>query len=251
DTRVASGVAAYDVADDALVGPDTILAGWTTLRHAPGDVEGHNVVAIRLPDGVDAAALVAAFDTARAIPLGGVALGGTDARAEEVVVHLTPGRVVITCVSRSADGRRHGARGEWRAVSVVSRANGAPEPLAPQTTIDVEMGDFAFLTAEHWGAGERFVRVRNTGRQDHLLLLARLRDGKRLADAVEDDDAADPAIGVWRVGPGETAYLPVRLSPGRYILVCLVPDPASGRTHQELGMMREIQVVTLVAQPNG
>ena len=45
-----------------------------------------------------------------------------------------------------------------------------------------------------------------------------------------------------RLGPGAIAYLPVELSPGEYVLYCLVSDPATGRPHIELGMFRSIQV---------
>ena len=58
-------------------------------------------------------------------------------------------------------------------------------------------------------------------------------------DAVQLSDAI---VGVARMAPGTVAYLPMDLLPGRYIVYCLVPHPASHRPHVEMGMLREIRV---------
>ena len=56
------------------------------------------------------------------------------------------------------------------------------------------------------------------------------------------DDIATPVAGVARLGPGAVAYLPVELPAGAYVAYCLIIDPASGREHVEMGMLRAIQV---------
>ena len=53
---------------------------------------------------------------------------------------------------------------------------------------------------------------------------------------------ATPVAGVARMGPRMSAYLPVTLPPGEYVLNCLVSDPATGKMHIELGMVRSIIV---------
>jgi hypothetical protein len=61
-------------------------------------------------------------------------------------------------------------------------------------------------------------------------------------EAEEPGDVATSVAGLARLGPGQAAYLPVDLPPGRYVMHCLVADPASGQPHVELGMLRAIEV---------
>jgi uncharacterized cupredoxin-like copper-binding protein len=41
---------------------------------------------------------------------------------------------------------------------------------------------------------------------------------------------------------GASGWLTVGLAPGTYVAICIVPDPASGRRHTELGMIQEFTV---------
>jgi hypothetical protein len=89
------------------------------------------------------------------------------------------------------------------------------------------------------------LRVENAGTQDHQLRLARLRSGASLQDWMKAPNPgllAQAVAGVARMGPGAVAYLPVELSAGSYVAYCLVTDPASGREHVLMGMLRAIHV---------
>ncbi len=107
------------------------------------------------------------------------------------------------------------------------------------------MVDFAYIVPERWAAGAHMLRVENRGRQDHQLRLMRLRDGSSVTtwmNAEAPDQHVVPVAGVARLGAGGVAYLPVELPRGAYLLYCLIPDPASGRPHVAMGMLRSIQV---------
>ena len=242
----ADGTLTISIAGSRMEGPTSVSAGWTRLRHAtPADAQAHSYAAFLLPDGVAASDFVAAFDTARTTPAGATALGGPDGEAPEVVLQLAEGRVVVTCILRHSDGRRHATGGEWHEVRVLPRAAGQRGPDEPASGIVVDMGDFAFTTAEKWPAGAQVIGVRNSGKEDHLLLLSRLHEGARLADAMKPGapDMTGPAVGISRLGSGGRAYLPVTLAPGRYVLTCLIPDASRGRPHAALGMVKEVEVV--------
>ena len=104
---------------------------------------------------------------------------------------------------------------------------------------------FAYIGPDHWAPGAQLLRIENTGKQDHQLRLARLRDGASLKAWTTADDpetVATTLLGMARLGPGEVAYLPVDLTPGTYIAYCLVADMTTKRPHVELGMLRAIQV---------
>ena len=240
------------VRSGAIAAPDTVAPGWTRLRVAE-DGGGHIVVLYRLADGAGAvglSAFVAALGGA-ATPAGAVALGGPEVGdSGEVIVELTPGRYALGCVRKGEDGHRHAATGEARLLVVRDEASAgsahtAAMPAAPQATQEVPMTDFAYVGPDRWPAGRHVLAVRNGGAQDHQLRLARLRPGATLRDWMEADDpgqVATDVAGVARLGAGQTAYLPVELSPGEYVAYCLVPDPRSGEPHVMLGMFRAIHV---------
>jgi len=51
------------------------------------------------------------------------------------------------------------------------------------------------------------------------------------------------AGGVVGVGPGQTAYQQLALSPGKYVFLCFFPDPTKGnQPHALEGMVKEITI---------
>jgi hypothetical protein len=233
----------------SIVAPDTVSPGWRRVHVDEVDGE-HIVVVFRLPDTTTAdgvSAFVAALDTAPGTPPSGVAIGGPEVGAQgTVLVHFTPGLYVLGCVRRGKDGHRHVHTGEHR----ILRAG--PPTMAdslyatpPTATQVVRMVDFAYVGSDRWAPGPQMLRIENTGRQDHQVRLVRLRDGASLQAWMMSDDpdtVATAIAGMARVGPGQVAYLPVTLPPGRYVLSCLVADLRTKRPHVELGMVREIYV---------
>lgn len=233
----------------AITAPDSVQPGWTSV-HVEEANDTHIVVFFRLPATVTAAevtAFVAALDTAPTTPHPGVAIGGSEIGARgDVLLHLTPGVYVIACVRRGGDGHRHASNGEFRLLRVRPYTTATSgDTVPPQAAHDVRMVDFAYVGPDDWTAGTQWLRIVNTGTQDHQLRLARLRDGaspRAWLAADNPDTLATTVAGMARVGPGEVAYLPVVLTRGTYIAYCLVGDVATHRPHVELGMLRIIEV---------
>ncbi len=226
-----------------LTTPESAPPGWVQLQVAPTDSASHVVAAFALPRGVEPATFVAALNTEIATPLGAEALGGSETTSSNAIIAIDSGRVLIGCLSRDAAGKRHAASGEWKVVSVGSRSPLPPPPN--DVKVDVALNNFAFTTASHWPAGAQLIQVRNTGTQDHHMMLARLHPGANLGDfmnAKEGTVVTEAPIGVSRISPVHSALLPVTLQPGHYVLYCLITDPASKKQHIELGMMKEIVV---------
>lgn len=232
----------------ALTAPDTVPPGWARVR-VDEDGAGHIVVLFRISDiatDPDVSGFLAALDTTAATPAPAIALGGPEiGESGEVVVELRPGRYLFACVRRGSDAHRHAISGEakWFVVSAAPIAVGRENP--PRASAEVQLVDFGYLGPEAWPAGPHLLRVENRGRQDHQLRLARLRVGSSLRQWMSADDPGEHATdvaGVARLGAGAVAYLPVELSAGAYVAYCLVADPASGRPHVELGMLRVFQV---------
>jgi hypothetical protein len=92
----------------------------------------------------------------------------------------------------------------------------------------------------------------NTGREWHEFALAKLGEGKTIADVQRY--LADPKsqqqpppdwvqirAGIPTLDAGENASLTEQLEPGRYVLLCFLDAP-DGKTHIEHGMLREFVV---------
>jgi len=231
----------------AIEAPDSMGSGWTRL-HLVKEKGRHVVVLFRLRDGTTPAAFLAALDTARMTPSTGVAVGGPEVvSAAEVVMDLAPGRYVVACMVRDTpDAKRHLVLGESKVIIVVpNRAARRTAAKPPSASAQVHMLDFAYRTPDRWKRGAQWVRVSNEGKEDHLLLIARLRDGVTLpqwAAAKPTDSLSVPLTGVARTSPGGVVYLPVALSPGRYVLHCRIQAAATGIFHERMGMFKEIVV---------
>jgi uncharacterized cupredoxin-like copper-binding protein len=48
--------------------------------------------------------------------------------------------------------------------------------------------------------------------------------------------------GVNALEPGASAFMTLNLEPGEYAAVCLVPDPSTGHSHLDLGMLKRFSV---------
>ncbi len=231
----------------AIEAPDSIGSGWTRL-HLVKEKGRHVVVLFRLRDGTSPAAFLAALDTARMTPSTGAAVGGPEVvSAAEVVMDLAPGRYVVACMVRDTpDAKRHLVLGESKVIIVVpNRAARRTTAKPPSASAQVHMLDFAYRTPDRWKRGAQWVRVSNEGKEDHLVLIARLRDGVTLrewASAKATDTVATPLTGVSRTSPGGVVYLPLAFSRGRYVLYCRIPHAATGTLHEKLGMFKEITV---------
>lgn len=236
------------VRSGAVAAPDTIAPGWQRVR-VDEDGAGHILVVFRLEGHTTDAtvrAFLTALDTTSNTPKPGVALGGPEiGDTGVVVIRFSPGRYVLACVSKGDDGHRHAVGGESKGVVVRAGAASRARAAAPTATQRVRMVDFAYVGPERWRAGEHMLHVVNDGKQDHQVRIIRLKPGTTLAvwmRAERRGRLATPVAGVARMGPKMSAYLPVTLSPGEYVLNCLVSDPATGKMHIELGMVRSIIV---------
>jgi hypothetical protein len=226
--------------------PDSVTSGWHRVRFnqvAAG--RGQNLVLFEIDDSLDIERLAAVLDTSGQTPGGVLARGGSESPAPgdttSVIMHLQPGRYVWTSLTRAGNGRRHVTNGVWRELRVTP----APDtPAAPEPTVSVGLGDHAFLGNDVWPAGRHRIGIANQGKQDHLFYLVRLRGDASLRDWLDDerDVTSDRVGGVTRLGPGQAVQFELALAPGRYAASCLMRDPATGKSHTELGMIRLITV---------
>lgn len=232
-------ITARDYSFDA---PDAVPAGPVAFTLRNEGQEEHHAQFVRLNDGVTLEQFGAALRQGppAAFPLvtfrGGPSATKPGQSSFEVILDLEPGTYMMLCFIESPDGVPHLAKGMVR-----------PFVVSPPPT--VVMRDFAFDTPEIH-AGVQTLRVVNRGPQPHEMAIARVPDDvtpEQIAAALERPEAPPPfpmesLSGMQALSAGLSGWITVDFAPGTYVLLCFVPDPATGLPHVALGMYAVVTV---------
>lgn len=259
------------VANGAFQAPDTVDAGWTTLRFTnDSDEPVHYAHIVRLDSARSVQELVEYY--AKAIRESGprpdwiVRFGGPGAagahQTASVTQNLVPGHYVWICPVENESGEPHFGAGEYRQFVVrASDATAAGGTAAPVASATIRLVNHAF---EHdsslMKAGRHTIHVVNEGQEPHDMNMMKLAPGRSMEDVQrflnperarrpgEKDDPPPPLHeigsvvgGVAAMAPSMSAYFDAELTPGEYVLFCMVTAP-DGRSHIEHGMIRQIRV---------
>lgn len=238
-------------ADFSFEGPEQISAGLTTINFQNIGKEWHHIQFARLNDGVTFQQLGETMQKDENAVMGMVNLvGGVGALdpngSGSVTLNLPEGQYALLCFIPSMDGVPHLAKGMVRPLTVKGAGATAAEPKADVT---VNMKDFHFNLPAEVKAGKQVWKVVNDGPQPHELILIRLAEGKTLEDIYawyakpEGPQPFSMMGGMQAISNvGSTGYIHLDLKPGNYVAMCDIPDPASGKTHSELGMLMPFTV---------
>jgi hypothetical protein len=123
---------------------------------------------------------------------------------------------------------------------------------AKTNAVELRGDEYAYVIPETIEGGWTTLEFANTGSEWHEFALAKLEDGRTIADVrryladPKSQQQPPPAwvqirAGIPTLEAGEQAALTQRLEPGRYVLLCFLPA-ADGKTHIEHGMLREFVV---------
>jgi hypothetical protein len=237
--------------DYAFELPAQIAAGMVTITLKNEGAEPHHAQFARVNDDVTNEQLMAALQQGpdAALPL--VTLPGGPAvippgQSTKVTINLTPGRHIVLCLVPSSDGVPHAAKGMMAMTEVVDQ--GRPAVAAPKADVTVTMRDFSFELPSSIKAGQQVWKIVNDGPQPHELALIKLASGKTMEDVtafMHQPTGAPPfedAGGMQGLSVGATGYAYLNLQPGNYVALCHIPDPATGKAHEELGMVTPFEV---------
>jgi hypothetical protein len=106
----------------------------------------------------------------------------------------------------------------------------------------VKLVNFGFVMPANLRNGD-LVKVVNQGTQAHEITIVQLAPGKTVQDILawaKKPSATSPFLfegGMAPIAPGSTGWLRLSLNPGRYVMVCNVIDPTTGKRHALLGMI--------------
>lgn len=231
--------------------PASIPAGLTTFRLATTGKEMHHVTIFRLAEGHRVAELVEALKSPHApVPAWAVAVGGPNAPAPggtfDATVELQPGSYALVCLIPSSDGAPHVMKGMVRPLTVTA-TTGSRE-AGPRADVTMRLADYTFEMSGPVNAGRRTLRVENAASQPHEVEIVRLAPGTSAhdflswAEKMQGPPPGLPIGGVTFLSPRQVNYIDVDFAPGRYALLCFVPDAKDGKPHFVHGMVKEIEI---------
>jgi hypothetical protein len=132
------------------------------------------------------------------------------------------------------------------------------DPATPTADVTVVMSDFDVVFQSPLGAGPRIMKIVNTGEQPHFLFFGGVPDGttaeeaQAAIDAYWNPESAPPASFSFAESPelfatGDqsaemTAWYAVNLPAGTIVATCFVTDPATGLSHDMLGMTEIVEI---------
>ncbi len=228
--------------------PDVIPAGMTEFRFTNKGPSLHHLAILKLNGGKTVDDLRAALANPGPLPSWVKEYGGPNApvagETSNATLKLAPGNYALICFV-DIGGPPHFAKGMVRPLRVVPSK--APDP-APTANVTMTLFDYNFKLSNPIRAGTRTIRVHNAGKQHHEVELVQLAPGKTVKDVLDwlgKPEGAPPgkAIGgVAGMEPGMTEYFSADFTPGKYGLICFLPDARDGKPHLAHGMVREITV---------
>lgn len=230
--------------------PDTLVAGWSTLRLRDDGTQPHQLILYRLDGGKTQADVMGALGRQTAYPTWMHAAGGPNASPHGSYsvseVHLEPGTYIVFCRELALDGTPHFAKGMAKMLTVIQ----TPRVAAVTPTSDLAVGlvEYGFNFSAPVKAGRHVISVVNRGNQTHELIISQLAPLRTMADytrwsATQQGPPPLVAIGgTTDLAPGATMMIDITLPPGRYLVWCRVLDTSDDRGHDLHGMSREFVV---------
>lgn len=252
-TPVPNPVIEFRAKDFAYVGPKTIKSGPTTFRLVNDGKELHHLSILKLAKGKTIEDFSASMKKPGPPPAWVTDVGGPNPAAPaggvaEATISLDAGDYVMICFIPSPGERTpHAMKGMVAPLTVLSAPSGNAMPKADVT---MRLNDYTFTMSKPLTAGTHNIQVVNDAKQSHEVVFVRLKADQRIADVhkyVEIDVMKGPPTfetvgGVAALARGRTATIPVKLTPGRYGMICFVPDAKDGKGHSHHGMMKEFTV---------
>jgi uncharacterized cupredoxin-like copper-binding protein len=242
----------YTAKDYAFSGPDEIAAGWITVKLLNHGEDLHQLQFIKLPDGKTAKEFTAEIiANHKRLPPWVQRRGGPNSvipgQQAEATVHLEPGEYVVICGIPDRHGVPHVALGMLKALRVTpARSQNMNPPPADLTITEL---DFSFEVSQPIRAGRHTVRVMNKGSQAHEVVVVQLAR-RATVDAFLDDfqpgvvtsPSGKPVGGIVGLEPGKEGFFTIDFVPGRYGLICFLPDLIHGAPHFTRGMLMDVTV---------
>jgi hypothetical protein len=249
--------ATFIATEYAYEGPQSIPGGWSRLTLNNQGKLAHDLMVVKLDPGKTLDDVMTALE-AEGPPEWAQLYGGVTAQpgqSESYVVDLTPGNYVLLSFGESEDGPPDAAQGMIASLTVTEAQTEVVEANLPQADAEINMADYTFIVNKELEAGEQMLRVDNTGKELHELVIYRLKEGKTMEDfqaalekemngeEVPEGELPMEDVAFMLLSPNVSTYNPVDFEPGKHIFICHIPSPEHEmQPHFSLGMIQEVDV---------
>ena len=244
-------VTAYDYRFEA---PASVPAGTLTLRMKNAGKEVHHLWVVKLDKGktpADFLKAMNAWGSALKMPDWATDVGGPNnvgsGQVASATMTLEAGTYMMVCWVPSPDGRPHVMKGMVKPLAVVTK--GATAPAEPTADVTMTLDDYAFVLSGPLKAGTRTIRFENKAAQPHEAVIARLLPDRTMLQAVVWMNAGQsgpaPVVmlgGASGIAQGRHMFVTADFQPGKYVLLCFIPDAKDGRPHSSHGMATEFTI---------
>jgi uncharacterized cupredoxin-like copper-binding protein len=235
--------------------PSSVPAGWTRIRLVNRGTTLHHMQLNRLEGGHTVREMLRDFTPGRPLPTYLTGAGGPSAawagQTIEVIADLRAGAYAVICWVPAADHKLHVQKGMIGQLTVTGAPTATPAAAPVRADVVISAVDYNWVISKPVGRGRQVIQFENRGPQPHELVIVRLADGKRMTDARDWAERGQTGElpgamlnGVAAVSPGHTAFVANDFTPGRYALLCFVPDQKDGKgqPHVHFGMMKEFTI---------
>lgn len=226
------------------------VQGLITLTLKNDGAEDHEAAVVKIVEGKTVEDLKGFFAGPPAGPPPFAVAGGLTATAPgtsaSVTQALPSGSYAFICYIPSAsDGKPHFAKGMLSGFTVTGNSTSSlPLPEGVNATGTEYSFDLPALKA-----GTTTIRFANSGKEDHVLGVARVTDGKTADDALNwlNTHQGPPPLtfmGGPATGPGGRNSFRAKFSKGTYVFYCPVPaaDDATRTPHYGKGMFKGVTI---------
>ena len=249
---VAPPVVTIRARDFSFTAPKTVRSGVNTFRLVNDGKELHHLSIIRLDKGKTMADLAAAMKKPGPPPAWTTNVGGPNPAlpggSAEATLSLEAGNYVMVCfVPSPGEAAPHVMKGMMGGFKVLPAKSGGS---APATDATIHLSDYTFMIDKPLAAGHHVLNVTNDAEQAHEIVLVQLAPGKTIADMgdwvektmMKGPPPGKPMGGMAPLSKGRSGSFPIDLTPGRYGMICFMPDAKDAKTHFVHGMTKEFTV---------
>lgn len=244
-------VTAYDYRFES---PASIPAGTVTFRMRNAGKEVHHLWIVKLDKGKtpsDFLKAMNAWGSALKMPDWATDVGGPNnvgpGQTAGGTMTLEPATYMLVCWVPSPDGRPHVMKGMVKPLVVT--AKGATTAAEPDPDLTMTLDDYSFVLSGPLKAGTRTIRFENKATQPHEAVIARLLPDKTMLQAIvwmnSGQSGPAPVVmlgGASGIAQGRHMFVTADFQPGKYVLLCFIPDAKDGRPHSAHGMAKEITI---------
>jgi hypothetical protein len=238
--------------DAAFKAPAEVPAGLRHILFENHGAEIHESMLVKLSPGMTAEDYVAQVKRGALFPTGGSDYSGpgltSPGESVELWTRLDPGNYLLICWND--------AHARTRPVHPFVVSETIMNDEVPPEDLVVKLFDYRFELSEDLQKGVQVLRVETPGPSMHEMDIFRLHPGKTVADLRQWRKESGPGPAPFDSLGGaldnhdirRVVWLRRDFSPGHYLLHCEMPLTSNAQTtnqeltHEELGMMREIEV---------